>query len=183
MGSHDLRTAAYAAQLVMQGWAPLLVCSGASGRLTEGIWKKSEARRFAEEAQANGLDKKKILLEDQSTNTAENLLFSAALLKKNNIPFSRVLLIHKPYMERRVWATACHLWPETAAIVTSPPIPFLEYANQDIQVDELIAIMVGDFQRVIEYPKRGFAAPQEISTEAMRAFEHLTLNGFTSHLI
>lgn len=28
MGSHDLRVAEYAASLVVEGWAPLLVCSG-----------------------------------------------------------------------------------------------------------------------------------------------------------
>ena len=31
MGSHDLRTAEYAARLQLEGWAPWLVCSGGLG--------------------------------------------------------------------------------------------------------------------------------------------------------
>jgi len=82
MGSHDLRVAAYAAQLVLEGWAPLLICSGGFGRLTSGIWQESEASRFMAAAVEKGLSPKKILLEERSTNTGENLLFSKALCKK-----------------------------------------------------------------------------------------------------
>ena len=122
MGSHDLRTATYAAQLISNDWAPLLVCSGARGRLTEGVWKKTEACAFAEEAIRAGLEKRKILLEEKSTNTSENLAFSAQILESARIIFSKVLLIHKPYMERRVWATAKKVWPHKEVVVASPPI-------------------------------------------------------------
>jgi len=183
MGSHDLRTAAYAAQLVRDGWAPLLVCSGAAGRLTEGLWQQSEARAFAAEARRAGLDSDHILLEEQSTNTSENLRFSARVLNNAGIPFSSALLVHKPYMERRVWATAAKVWPQVKVVIASPPIPMRAYAASGIAHEEVIAIMVGDFQRVIEYPKRGFALSQEVPLEVLTAFSLLTEKGFVSHLL
>ena len=183
MGSHDVRVAEYAAQLVLDGWAPLLVCSGAVGRLTQGIWQESEARRFAQAAQHTGLEPERIILEERSTNTAENLIFSAALLEERAIPHHRVLLVHKPYMERRVWATAVKVWPQTAVIVSSPPIAMREYATESIPLEEVIAILAGDFQRVMEYPSRGYAASQEIPKNVLLAFHRLTAGGFTSHLL
>ena len=183
MGSHDLRVASYAAQLVLEGWAPLLICSGGFGRLTSGIWQKSEAARFAATAVEKGLSQKKILLEDRSTNTGENLLFSKALCEKHGISTRTVLLVHKPYMERRVWAAARKIWPEPQTTVSSPPIPFEAYPTEDIPLDQVIHIMVGDFQRILVYPEKGFAVPQPVPDEVMDAFDLLVLNGYTQHLI
>jgi len=183
MGSHDLRTASYAAQLVITGWAPLLVCSGAAGRLTKGNWKQTEAQAFAEEAVRAGVNEDLIILDDRSTNTSENLEFSMQVLAKAGITFKSALLVHKPYMERRVWATAMKIWPQTKVVVSSPPLPLKDYATKSIPFEEVIAIMVGDLQRVIEYPERGFAIRQEIPSQVLTAFELLIENGFISHLL
>jgi len=183
MGSHDLRVASYAAQLVLEGWAPLLICSGGFGRLTSGTWQESEAVRFTAAAVEKGLSRKKILLEDRSTNTGENLLFSKALCEKHGISTRTVLLVHKPYMERRVWAATRKIWPEPQASVSSPPIPFEAYPTEDIPLKQVIHIMVGDFQRILFYPEKGFAVPQPVPDEVMDTFDLLVLNGFTQHLI
>ena len=183
MGSHDLRVADYAAQLVLDGWAPLLICSGGFGRLTSGTWQESEAARFAATAVEKGLSRKKILQEDCSTNTGENLLFSNALCEKHNIPTRTVLLVHKPYMERRVWAAACKIWPEPQIAVSSPPISFKAYPTDDIPLEQVIHIVVGDFQRILAYPEKGFAVPQPVPGEVMDSFDLLVLNSFTLHLI
>jgi len=183
MGSHDLRTAAHAAQLVTDGWAALLVCSGGAGRLTKGVWQKTEARAFADVAIRSGVKEENILLEEKSTNTSENLRFSAVVLQQAGISFTSVLLVHKPYMERRVWATARKVWPKVKVIISSPPIPMREYGTTDISLEEMIAIMTGDFQRIMEYPKRGFSIEQEIPQSVIDAFKTLIGEGFTSHLL
>ena len=183
MGSHDLRVASYAAQLVLEGWAPLLICSGGFGRLTSGTWQESEAARFAATAVEEGLSREKILREDHSMNTGDNLLFSKALCEKHGVSTRTVLLVHKPYMERRVWAAARKIWPEPQTSVSSPPISFEAYPTEDIPLDQVIHIMVGDFQRILVYPEKDYAVPQPIPDEAMDAFDLLVLNGFTQHLI
>ena len=183
MGSHDLRVAAYAAQLIIEKWAPILICSGGSGRLTDSIWQESEASLFAKAAIAAGLPAEKILLEDKSTNTGENLVFSRLLCEKHNIPMSKILLIHKPYMERRVWAAAGKMWPDTQVTVTSPSISFLDYPTNEIPLEQVIHILTGDFQRVLIYPEKGYALTQPVPDNAMHAFDLLTRQGFTQHLI
>jgi len=183
MGSHDVRIAEYAAQLVLDGWAPLLICSGGFGRLTRDIWQESEAVHFAAAAVETGLSLQKILMEDRSTNTAENLLFSKALCEDHRIPISSALLVHKPYMERRVWAAAQKIWPDLQVVISSPPISFEAYPTQDISLEQIIHIMVGDFQRILVYPKKGFAVPQPFPDEVMDAFNYLVLNGFTRQLV
>ena len=47
LGSHDLRVADRAAELRLEGWAPLLIMSGGLGNLTKNIWTDTEADQFA----------------------------------------------------------------------------------------------------------------------------------------
>jgi uncharacterized SAM-binding protein YcdF (DUF218 family) len=183
MGSHDLRTAEYSAQLVLEDWAPLLICSGGLGRLTSGVWRQTEADRFAAAAAEMGLPVEKILKEDRSTNTGENLMFSKALCEENNIAFKNILLVHKPYMERRVWAAACKIWPNLKITVSSPPISIEAYPTDDIPLEMVIHIMVGDFQRILVYPQKGFAVAQPVPDPVMKAFDLLVDSGFTDQLI
>src|SRR4026207_1126402 len=67
LGSHDLRVAERAAQLYLEGWAPLLVCSGGLGNLTSDIWTESEADQFAAIAITMGVPENAILVENRST--------------------------------------------------------------------------------------------------------------------
>jgi uncharacterized SAM-binding protein YcdF (DUF218 family) len=182
MGSHDLRVADYAAKLVMEGWAPLLVCSGGLGRLTREIWNESEAAKFVRIAETVGVPKKHILIEDRSTNTGENILFSKNLLGEKGYVIKSAILVHKPYMERRAFATAKFYWPELEVVVSSPQIPFENYATTEIPIDEIIQIMAGDFQRILVYPERGFQIAQEIPVEANEAFKFLVNEGYTQYL-
>ena len=82
-------------------------------------------------------------------------------------------------MERRTLATFQQRWPELDVIVTSPQLDFDDYPNDEITREDVIHIMVGDFQRLILYAERGWAAPQDIPAEVMDAYEHLVEAGYT----
>lgn len=183
MGSHDLRVAEYAAQLVLDGWAPLLVCSGGLGRLTEKIWHEPEARKFARVAEKAGILINQILIEDKSSNTAENLRFSRDLLNEKKIGAGSAILVHKPYMERRVMAAVSVVWPELQSIVSSPPFTLMDYPTHEIPMDDVIQIMVGDFHRIIEYAKLGYQTPQEIPGNVMSAFNFLVKQKYGKYLV
>jgi uncharacterized SAM-binding protein YcdF (DUF218 family) len=183
MGSHDLRVAERGAQLFLEHWAPLLIFSGGLGNLTRGIWDRPEADLFAEVAVRMGVPREKILIENRSTNTGENIHFTKGLLTNLHLDPQKFILVHKPYMERRAFATFRKVWPEKQALVTSPQISFEDYPNQEISKREVIGIMVGDLQRIRAYPARGFQIHQEIPPEVWAAGQELIRLGYSQNLI
>jgi uncharacterized SAM-binding protein YcdF (DUF218 family) len=182
LGSHDLRVAERAADLYRQGLAPLVILSGGLGRLT-ATWDKPEAEYFAGIVRAKGVPETAVLIENQSTNTGQNVAFTRQLLARRNLRVQSLIAVQKPYMERRTFATIRRQWPEVELRVTSPLLDFVTYSGGPIQRDEVIHIMVGDLHRIIEYPKRGFAIPQEVPADVIEAFHLLIERGYRNHLL
>jgi uncharacterized SAM-binding protein YcdF (DUF218 family) len=183
LGSHDLRVAEKGAELYLQGWAPILIFSGGLGRLTNDIWKETEAEKFATIALKMGVPIEAILIENKSTNTGENILFTQQLLKENNLDLQSFIVVQKPYMERRSYATFKKHWPDKKLTVTSPQISFENYYNDEIPLESVINIMVGDLQRIKIYPEKGFQIFQEIPEYVWSAYEKLVELGYTDHLV
>jgi uncharacterized SAM-binding protein YcdF (DUF218 family) len=183
LGSHDTRVAERAAELYHQGWAPLLIFAGGLGRLTDGMWSEPEADLFARIAVEKGVPAEKILIENRSTNTGENIQLVKRLLKENGLDPQTFILVQKPYMERRTFATFAKNWPEKAFVVTSPQIAFADYPNEEISLEQVINIMVGDLQRIKVYPEKGFQVYQEIPGDVWQAFDRLVELGFDKQLI
>ena len=183
LGSHDTRVADRAAQLFLDGWAPLLIFSGGLGRLTEDMWTETEADKFAKIAIEMGVPSEAILIENKSTNTGENITNTQKLLKQHHLDPQSFIVVQKPYMERRSYATFKNHWPDKELVVTSPQIPFDEYATSDISMEQVINIMVGDMQRIKVYYEKGFQIYQEVPADIEDAFKQLVALGYDSHLI
>ncbi|MCW3112413.1 MAG: hypothetical protein JWR18_809 [Segetibacter sp.] len=183
LGSHDVRVAERAADLFLQQWAPLLIFSGGLGRLTEDMWTETEADKFAKIAIEMGVPEEAILIENKSTNTGENILFTQKLLDQNNLHPQSFIVVQKPYMERRSYATFKKHWPDKKLIVTSPQISFVDYPNDEISLEKVIHIMIGDLQRIKIYAEKGFQIYQPIPDDIWQAFEKLVALGFNEHLI
>lgn len=83
-GSYDIRVAERAVELFLAGWAPVLLFSGGRGRLTPKAWD-TEADEFARRAVELGVSQEKILIENESSNSGENILFTKQLLASHNI--------------------------------------------------------------------------------------------------
>ncbi|MES1159332.1 MAG: YdcF family protein [Bacteroidota bacterium] len=182
LGSYDLRVADRAAELYLQGWAPILILSGGLGVLTSKVWSVPEADQFARIALDKGVPAEAIFIENQSTNTGENILFTQRLLKEKGLDPTSFLLVQKPYMERRSYATFAKHWPDKHLIVTSPQLSFEEYPTADLPLEKVINSMVGDLQRIRIYPDKGFQVFQEIPADVWQAYERLVACGFDRHL-
>ena len=183
LGSHDVRVAERAAELFLDQFAPLLIFSGGLGRLTEGLWPEPEADLFAKIAIAKGVPKEAILIENKSTNTGENILFTQQLLLEHELHPQSFIVVQKPYMERRSFATFKKHWPDKDVIVTSPQISFEDYATEEITLEQVINIMIGDLQRIKIYAEKGFQIYQEIPSQVWQAYEQLVRSGYDAHLI
>lgn len=186
-GSYNEDVARRAAQLYHEGYAPRVLFSGGLGRNTSSMWADSEASRFASIAVDEGVPENAILLEEKSTNSGENLQFSRELLKNIGLINPRVIGIHKPYMERRLFAAFPVYWPEAEVQVTSWQQSFEEYVARVYRwnrtAEETIHMIVGDFQRIELYAQRGYQVPQVIPQQAQQAFDALVAMGYTDQLI
>lgn len=76
-------------------------------------------------------------------------------------------------------------WPDcdVTAMVTSPNIDFEDYQNSSLNKSEIIHTMVGDLQRIIEYPKLGYQTYQLVPEDVITAFKHLIDVGYVNHLM
>src|SRR3989344_7070808 len=180
-GTHDTSVAERATDLFLAGYGKVLIFAGESPEKHGGTrtFEKPEAEVFAAIARQRGVATENIILERKSTNTQENIEFVRNLLKQKGIPAQSFLLVQKPYMERRVYATFKKVWPDADCIVTSPLISYEEYKMQaQSKGKDFVGSLVGDLQRIREYPAKGFQIPQEIPDAVQRAFEYLVAQGF-----
>ncbi len=183
LGSHDLRVAEHAADLFHRQLAPRVVLSGGIGTRLAGLWARPEAEIFAEVMRQRGVPESALLLESRSTNTGENVRFTRELLAARGLVVQSVIAVQKPYMERRTYATIHKQWPDVALRVSSPPLTFAAYCDSTLPLRDIIEFMVGDLERIIEYPKLGFMIPQDVPEVVMQAYEKLVAAGFDKHLI
>jgi uncharacterized SAM-binding protein YcdF (DUF218 family) len=185
--SHDTIVAERGATLFLEGWAPLLIFSGGLGAITKHLWADAEADRFARIAADMGVPEESMLIENRSTNTGENVLFTREMLAAKGLDPASFILVQKPYMERRTFATFSKVWPGKRIIVTSPRLSLDEYlarySNESLSAHDVIGIMVGDLQRIREYPARGFQISQEIPDDVWEAYEKLVRAGYDKYLL
>jgi uncharacterized SAM-binding protein YcdF (DUF218 family) len=175
--SYDLRVCDYACELIRQGLARRLVLSGKAGNWTRHLWSVPEAHVFRERALDNGLDPHLILIEDRATNFGENIAFVRALIPGAR----RITFATKPNSVLRVALTIPVQWPHVVASVDSPALSFPHEVSQIIGVLGVIHEMVGDVERILQYPARGFQVPHELPPPVLDAYETLVAEGFRHH--
>ena len=179
-GSNDLRVADHAARLYLAGYAPWVLFSGGRGRMTRD-WPTSEAEAMGRVALAAGVPEEAVLLECRATNTGENIRFARELLEAANLELRHGIFVQKPYMERRTRAALEVQWPGVRIQISSPPLDFSSYC-EGIDRDLVITAMVGDFQRILDYPALGCASPQQVPARVRVAFDLLVTAGYRAHL-
>ncbi|MFG2948339.1 YdcF family protein [Streptomyces adustus] len=183
LGSHDLGVATTAADLYHTGLFPVVVFSGGNSPTTRARFPRGEAVHYREHALGLGVPDEAILLEQSAANTGQNITHSRDVLAAAGVEVKTLLLISKPYMERRSYATCRKLWPEIDVVCASEPLELDDYIKSIGDEKLVIDMLVGDLQRVIEYPKLGFALEQHVPEDVHDAYQHLLGAGFDSRLI
>lgn len=197
--SHDMSVARYAVELMHKWYGNYLLVSWKSNVSHEWQWvmeKKmreelgvtwNEAHQMRQIALDAGIPSEQILVEDQATNTELNIKYGYKILKKQWLHDSTILFIHKPYMERRTYATLMKQrpWSKSSITVVSEPISFSEYRKWPIDDKVLINFLVWDLDRIIKYPHPPYEYQvfQEVPDEILVSFEVLKSMGFTKRVI
>ncbi len=176
-----------AAQLYHQGFAPKVLFTGGLGRNTLGLWSVSEAERFAEIAVSCGVPAGDIIIENESTNTGENIAFTQKKLRSLGLEIRSILGVHHPFMERRIYAALQIYWPEVDAFITSPQLDIPQYIDatlaRGLTEQAAIDVIMGDFQRITVYAQKGYQIPQDIPDDVYRAFGVMVSLGYTGQLV
>ncbi|MCB5165991.1 YdcF family protein [Streptomyces bambusae] len=183
LGSHDLGVADATVDLYRRGMAPLIVFTGATSPTTRSRMPRGEAVHYRERALELGVPPQHVLVEPHARNTGENIRLSRDLLKEAGTHVDSVLLVSKPYEERRAYATALKLWPEVGVVSASSPMTLPEYVESIGDPNLVIDMLVGALQRLLLYPAQGFMAELPIPEAVQVAFQRLCQQGFTSRLV
>ncbi len=189
LGSHDPSVADYAAQLYNEGFAPYIIFSGGvirpAGELRNTV-PKTEAEAFFDIAISKGVPAEAIFLENDATNTGENFILTKRLLEERNLPFKSFILVQKPYMIRRTYATAMVQFKEFEFSVSALPDTYDSYLERclagGITRERVISNMTGDLQRLKIYPDKGFLIPMDIPDDVWYAYERLLELGFEGRM-
>ncbi len=183
LGSSDVSIPVRAADVYHAGYADRILFVGGYGKVTKDLWHVPEADKFAEIAIEKRVPKDKIILENSSSNTGENIQFAKRLLADMNITIQSAIIICKPYKERRDYATFRKQWPEIEIIVTSPQVSYEQYMESIFSKDTAINLLVGDLQRMKVYEEKGYQIHQDIPDDVWRAYEELVKMGYDKDVI
>ncbi|MET7582571.1 YdcF family protein [Streptomyces microflavus] len=183
LGSHDLGVADTSVDLYKRGLVPLLLFTGATSPTTRERMPRGEAVHYRERAVELGVPGSAVLVEPRARNTGENIRFARDVLEKEGVEVASVLLISKPYEERRAYATARKLWPEVEIVSASTPMTLDEYVNSIGDARLVIDMLVGALQRLMIYPDQGFMIRQPVPADVSEAYQRLRQAGFTSRLL
>lgn len=120
MGALDTRIATRTAQLFLGGYGNYIIFTGGFGKVTKHIQTQTEAEKFRDIAVKMGVPEDKILLEKEASNSGENILYVQKLLNQQELHPKSLLIVTKPYMERRIWAAYKKQWNDKGARIIVP---------------------------------------------------------------
>jgi uncharacterized SAM-binding protein YcdF (DUF218 family) len=183
VGSHDPNVPTYTTDLFHLNMFPTIVFTGANAPTTVDRFPCGEAVHFREIALERGVPDRAILVEPHATNTEQNITYSLDLLAERDVHVVSIMLITRPYQQRRAYATCKKLRPDLDVICVSKPVSLLDYYDSIGDPSLVTNMLVGDTQRVMEYPDLGLAIHQDVPGDVRRAFQALVVEGFTERLI
>lgn len=175
-GTYSLGAAVKAAELWHAGLAPYIIFTG----YKNDRHVKTEAEMLRDEAVRLGVPKSVIFIENKASNTGLNMTLSYELAKgKGLLTQNKVILIHKPYMSRRTFATFKAQWPDpsTTCFVVPSDVTLEEFFEAD-GAEQTIRSMLADFYCIKAYPEKGWQIVQAVTPEAEAASQYLISHGY-----
>lgn len=188
LGSIDYKVAEKCAELYLNGYGDYIVFTGNCGKGTEGIITQTEAENFRDVAIKKGVPEDKIYLEKQATNTYENYIFADTIIRENNLIANSLIVVQKPYVERRSLAISKQFFPNKKFYITSPSfdiIHFEEYYkdNKHTNTFEMINEIVAEIDIIKKVPDLKLQIYQEIPEKIEKLYLDMINRGFDKYLV
>ena len=177
-GHFDMKIPHTCGKLYKEGYTPKIIFTGGVGAGTADLEKK-EAQVFRDELYSHFPDipEEDLLIEDQSTNTGENIFFlkdqASDYWPQHNFTggISSVMLVCNAARQRRTWLTWKKVLPEVHAINCPPDTSFeKEKALFRSKGRELEDLLLGEMERIISYPSKNFTVKEEIPEDVYDSF-------------
>ena len=176
-GVFDLALPRFCAELYVRGMAPRIVFTGGIGGGTGNlggpeadVWCAEVRRTHPEIPDAA------FILENQSTNTAENVEYTAALLTRHHphlafgVGIKSAIIVASPSRLRRVQLSMGKRQPAIRVIRQLPRVDFTaEHALYERQGVDYFDHLAGEIDRLTTYAARGWIAAEPVPPEIVAA--------------
>lgn len=186
LGSFDVQAAVHAARLWKAGFAPVVIMSGGiahRGGVLDTGWDRPEACVFADAARREGVPAEAMLLEERAQNTGDNFVFGRAVAEAAALRIRKLLVVAKPYMTRRGFATGRKLWPEVELAMQCEDIDVARYFAREADPERTLLALIGDLHRIVVYPALGFQIEQPVPPAVIEAMRRLVEEGYGARLL
>lgn len=169
-GHFDLKIPRYCGGLYMNGYARRIIFTGGIGSGTADLGK-AEAVSFREELRQRhpSISAEAVIVEDRSTNTSENVQFTAQRLETEYPDFTfgeqikKAIIVANAYRQRRVFLTCRRNLPEVEFYNSPPTTTFEEelrlFASKGCN---FIDLLIGEIDRIIQYGEKGYILQEAI---------------------
>jgi len=169
-GMFDVSLARVCGSLYKRAVAPLIIFTGGIGAGTGKIGGPEADAWAAELHEAYpDIPDASIVCENQSTNTAENIRFTANLLARRHPQLTfgnairRLVVVVSASRLRRVSLTLRQMQPELEIFRHTPPASL--DGQHELHADhgiDYLAHLCGELDRILEYPRRGWIASESL---------------------
>jgi uncharacterized SAM-binding protein YcdF (DUF218 family) len=186
-GVFDLTLPRFCGELYTTGAAARIIFTGGYGAGT-GTLGGPEADVWREELRCShpNIQDTHVLLENRSTNTAENIAFTAAQLAHEHpalmfgVGIRNMIIVASPSRLRRVQLTFRKHYPDVQVTRQLPDCDFdREYALYQANGVDYLQHLAGEIKRLKEYPSRGWIVAEELPADILQAYDILRLSSRT----
>lgn len=181
LGCKKIELVDVAVDLFNKKYSDKIIFCGGYGKITKEIWNETEAEKFANLAIEKGIPKQAIYIENKSTNTGDNFRFAKKLIQDKKLDVKTCIIVCNPYDVKRNYATLKKIIPEYEAYFATTKISCEEYYKTHSK--EWIHVLVGDIQRMKEYPNLGWQIKVEMPDKVWKAFEELVKLGYNKYVL
>jgi uncharacterized SAM-binding protein YcdF (DUF218 family) len=180
-GHFDPKIPAKCGELYLSGMAPQIIFTGGMGAGTADI-RAPEALYFKKVLHQTYPDipETAVITEPESTNTGENIRFTAELLQQSypHLAFGTsmhmAVIVANAYRQRRVLHTCQLYFPHVTWINCPPETDYQsEKAMFESKGENLDMHIVGETERLLSYPAKGFMSSITIPDEVLEAYRGL----------